>query len=96
MCTELIPTMHVLCISWQAGAAAETKHSAVPSRKVTLPESLDDWDDFDLTLSITKNKQKPNDSPVTKPAVSHATAAAVPVISRKKSLFDDDDDDDFL
>ena len=66
-----------------------------------MPESLDDWDDFDLTLSITK-KSKPHDSPITKPVVTNVAAAAVPttttkVVSKKKSLFDDDDDyDDIL
>jgi len=58
-----------------------------------LPESFDDWDDFDLTLSVSKAKQKPSDSPITKPTVTHA-AAVTSVNARKKSVFDDDDDDD--
>jgi len=59
-------------------------------RKVALPEPFDDWDDFDLTLSSTKNKPKLNDSPITRPTVTHAAT----VTARKKSLLDDDDDDD--
>jgi len=79
----------------------EPRAVAAPSQKVALPESLDDWeDDFDLGLSITKNKQKPDNSSVTKAAVTDAAVAAAPttkpVVARKKSLFDDDDDDDFL
>ena len=78
------------CLWWQAGG--EPKSVEASARKVALPESFDDWDDFDLTLSITKNKPKPNDCPITKPTVT----AAATVTTRKKSLFDDDDDDDIL
>jgi len=82
-----------VCVWWQNGA--EPKNVAFPSRKVALPESFDDWDDFDLNLSVTKNKPKPNDSPITKPVVSiaPATVPMATVVARKKSLFDDDDDD---
>ena len=67
----------------------------MPSRKMALPESFNDWDDFDLTLSVTKNKPKVNDSPITKPTVTNAEAAVVAtetVAARKKSLFADNDD----
>jgi len=81
-----------LCVPRQTGA--EPKTVAATGRKVALPESFDDWDDFDLNLSTTKTKPKPNDSFVTKPAVTNATVTTVN--ARKKSLFDDDDDDDIL
>ena len=63
---------------------------------MTLPESLDDWDDFDPGLSTTKNKPKRNASPITKPTVAPAAVAVgmTTVNARKKSLFDDDNDDD--
>lgn len=83
----------MLCVRWQTGA--EPKTVAATGRKVTLPESFDDWDDFDLNLSTTKAKPKPNDSFVTKPAVTNAVTVTT-VNARKKSLFDDDDDDDIL
>lgn len=75
--------------------------AAATGRKVVLPESFDDWDDFDLGLSITKTRAaaaKPNVIPITKPAVSVATTTATTTSStvlnaRKKSLFDDDVDD---
>jgi len=77
-------------------AGGEPKSVGFASRKVALPESLDDWDDFDLSLSTTKNKPKRNAcSPVTKPNAAAAVATTT-VNVRKKSLFDDDDDDDIL
>ena len=73
----------------QADGGGEPKNMAAPCRKVTLPEPFDDWDDFDLSLSSTKNKPKLNEGPITRPTVTHAALVA----ARKKSLFDDDDDD---
>jgi len=81
----------------QCQAGGEQKNVSFASRKVALPESIDEWDDFDLGLITTKNKPKRLASPVTKPTITNAAApvaTTTTVNARKKSLFDDDDDDD--
>jgi hypothetical protein len=69
--------------------SAEPKAGTQPRKpSFAVPDSFDDWDDFDMNVGLTKNKSKP-----VFPARAAADAPSTNnTNNRRKSLFDDDDD----
>ena len=75
-------------------AAELNPRPTVRKTSFAVPESFDDWDDFDFNASVAKAKPKLPKSPVSQTQSDHRSENPPKATnSRKKSLFDDDDDD---